>query len=310
MRSRAAALLLAALVSTEALAGTGPWTLGQDDRSIYFGAGYTRWDQLNGAEGADSPGAEQLPSAFTRTDGVAIVTYGILPWAEFEAQGSMAWAAVGNAEVGVCSTIDDACGVTSGLAPVTSRIKARLLDELHGSPVSVAVGGEVRFADFTRNTRQRITSIGSGQTDLGAFVTAGRAGAIGSLPYSTWLEGEYRYRLPLRTSQGNKVPPDEIQIRGEALGNPTPAVSLGGTFEWLENIGGADVEEIDWDDPDRFTALDVTSFKVGGKLNLRSVNNVTISLSALGTVLARNNPGDLFSLGLGLGIYQPSKTRR
>jgi len=309
MRSWITASLVLGFASN-AFAGGGPWVLGVDDRSTYVGLSYTRWSQFSGPDGKSEGDVLDLGAAFTRTDIGADVTYGIARRTEVEVSGTLAFAAVSRDGGGVCVEIERSCHSTLSPSPVSARLKTQLLDELSGSPLSVAGGLTFRFGDFTRDTRMRITAVGDGQTDLGLFASVGRTGAVGNVSVAANLDATARYRLALSKSTGNKAPPNEIQLTTEWMVYPVPSVSVGVAADWLQSLGGLDFDEIDLADPDRFAALSVTSAKVGGKLNVRSLENVTVSVSAFGTVYARNNPGDFFTLGVGVGTFRPSHRER
>ncbi|MCO4746653.1 MAG: hypothetical protein KC912_17800 [Proteobacteria bacterium] len=296
------ALVMALLASPAAEAGGGPWTLSGDDLSTYVGVSYTRWRTFLGGEGAE---AVKLPSAVTRTDLGGEVTYGLLTSVDVEVRGGIGWSGIGRADADICAQ-DTACDSTLSLTPIRARGKVRLLDELRGAPFTLAVGPEVRFGDFTREQRMRVTALGDGQTDVALFASVGRLGGLGSMSYSTYIEGIGRHRLASTEILGQKVPADEISASGEFLLYPTPNVSAGLAVDALHSIGGLDFGEVPLDDPDRFTALSVTSVKLGGKIGVRSVQNTTLSISVLGTLYAENNPADFFTVGVGIGSFRAS----
>ncbi|TNE89636.1 MAG: hypothetical protein EP330_10740 [Deltaproteobacteria bacterium] len=304
---RTALILFLLGLAPAAVAGSGPWTLSGDDMSTYVGASYTRWRHFAGGDGSFGDVVE-LPAAVTRSDLQVGITYGLLPGAEVEVSGGVGWSGIGNEDAPVCS-FEGACDSTLGLTPITARTKLRLTDELRGAPLTAAVGGELRFGDFTRDTRMRITALGDGQTDLAAFASVGRQGALGSWSYATYVELLGRHRLLSTEIDGQKVPADELGSSGEFLVYPTPNASVGVAYDVLHALGGLDFSEDRLDDPDRFTSLSVSSVKAGGKLAIRSVANTTVNLSVLGTVYGRNNPADFFTVGFGIGTFRAGGDR-
>ncbi len=295
--------LAAILMADTAWAGGGPWTLSPDDRSLFIGGGYTRWRHMAGGDGGDPA---DVGATITRSGLNGVFTYGLVHGAEVELQGGLAWAGVGPTEGELCANAAN-CETSLGLTPLQARVKARLIDELT-APLSVAAGLELRFGDFTRDSRHRLTALGDGQTDVGAFVAAGRSGGLGSLSYGTYAELTGRHRLLINRARGEKVPADEIAGNAEFLLFPTSNISVGPAVDALHSLGGLDLGTLEMTHPDVFTSLAVTSVKVGGKLNVRSTENVTVSISAFGTVYAKNNPADFFTIGFGLGTYTPAST--
>lgn len=293
--------VIGTVCATAAQAGAGPWTLSPDDRSLFLGAGYTRWQTMVFGEAGDTA---DVGNPITRSDLGGELTYGLVRGADVEVGAGLAWAGVGITDSDLCSYAA-ACETTVGALPVRTRLKVRLLDELT-APLTLSAGGELRFGDFTRGNRDRLTALGDGQTDVGAFLSLGRSGGLGSWSYGTFVEATGRRRLALTTLKGVKVPADEVQGTGEFLVYPTPNISLGPAFDALHSLGGLDFGAVGSRNPDVFTSLAVTSVKAGGKLNIRSTDNVTVSISSFGTVFARNNPADFFTLGFGISTFRPA----
>ncbi len=305
------AVVAGLLVGGAARAGSGPWTLSQDDRSLYVGADYGRWSRFAGGEGSRLGEPNEIGTAVTRTDLLIDITYGLLPGAEIELAAAYAWSGVSRLDVQPCDTLPlGACRDVSGLAPVNARLKVRLLDEFGGAPLTVALGPSFRFADWTRGDRQRITALGDGQTDLAAFASAGRSGGLGQTwSYAGYLEASYRHRLKIGEVDSVAIPGDEGLLTVEALVYPRHALALGLAAELLHRPAGVDYEATDLNDPDRFTSLSVTALKVGPRLLLRSVDDISVSASAMLSVYARNNPIDQVVFGVGIGHYTPSPAR-
>lgn len=295
--------MLGLLASETAVAGGGPWTLSPDDRSVYVAGGYTRWRTI----ATGTPGETMdVGSTITRTELTSQLTYGLVRGTEFELNAGLAWAGVGEERDELCNPADT-CATSLGLLPVLARAKVRLLDEFT-APLSLSAGLALRFGDFTRDGRNRLTALGDGQTDLGLFLAAGRLGGLGgSWSYGTYLQLDGRLRLAVAEVKGSKAPADELAATGEFLVYPTPNVSFGPAFDVLHALGGTNLGDVAPTNPDRFTSLAVTSVKIGGKLNIRSTDNVTVALSAFATAYAKNNPIDFFTLGFGVGTFTPAK---
>jgi hypothetical protein len=163
----------------------------------------------------------------------------------------------------------------------------------------------MRLGEWTAGDRHRLTAIGEGTTDLYGSVFVGRAGSV----YATWLGVTYYHRFPvayLRYLGGLKVPGDDINIMGDALVYPRSAIGLGPSFDVLHRTTGVNWGDVQNQDMDRYTALAVTTVKVGGKLSVRSHKYITFNASAFTTLYARNNPGDGFNVGVGVGFYLPA----
>jgi len=309
--TRAALVAAGALAAaSEARAGDGPWALSQDDRSVYFGAAYTRWSRFAGGEGSFVGEPTDVGTSVTRTDVGGQLTYGLLPGSEFEVGLAYAWSGVSRFDAAPCDVMPDGpCATVSGLAPPSARLKILLLDEFAGRPVSAAFGPTFRFGDFTRADRHRITAIGDGQTDLGGFLAVGRTGGLGSWSYAAFAEGGFRYRLGVGTVGGHKVPGDEWDAALDVLVQPRNELAVGLAVDLLVRPVGVDFEEIDVEDPDRFTSLSVTSLKAGPKLIVKSIENTSFVVSSLFSVYGRNNPVDAWTLGVGVGRFVPSRSR-
>lgn len=308
---RIAPIAVGCLLSAPAWAGSGPWTLSQDDRSVYVGANYVRWSRFAGGEGSFVGEPNDVGSAVTRTDLALHLTYGLLNVAEFEFSVAYAWSGVSRFDIAPCTDLPlGPCETVQGLAPVNARFKVRVLDEFVGAPLSVAFGPTFRFADPTRGDRQRITSIGDGQTDLGGFVVAGRSGGLGGTwSYAGYLELAARHRLKIADIGEIRIPGDEALATADVLVYPRNEIAVGLALDVLHRPQGTDFEDLDPLDPDRFTGLSATSVKLGPKVIVKSVDNISFVVSSLFSVYARNNPIDAWAIGVGVGRYTPSPNR-
>lgn len=220
------------LLVGQALAGSGPWVVGEGSYSLYVGTEAQRLNNLAvqvDGERTVLPVGQGL-SAF----GVkAIGSVGL--GSRVELQLSVPWARVQTARPDdpLCAQLGlGACNTTQGVGILSSRAKGLLLNEFFGAPVSLAIGGELRNGDFTADTRERITNLGEGSVDLGPFVDIGRTGTLGQGYWSAWIEGQFRYRLPNTKSypnlQGNGLAPgSEFVASTEWIFGPRTYVAFG-----------------------------------------------------------------------------------
>jgi hypothetical protein len=213
----------------------------------------------------------------------------------------------------------DSCDTTTGVGVLEARGKALIVDEYFGAPLSFAAGLELRVGAFTHETRERVTNLGEGTTDVALFLDGGRTGSLGSWVWSAYLEGLGRYRMPntdaypyrsgTATEPGSEsggdtvAPGAEVAGSAEILLGPSQFVSFGPVAYGFWRPPGLEWEELDLADPDRFAALTVGNVKVGGLLVVRSRGDVSGSLSILRTVGAYNNPTDVWTASLGVSVY-------
>ena len=196
----------------------------------------------------------------------------------------------------VCGSLGlDACETTQGVGVITARAKGTVLDEFYGDPVTWAVGADARLGHFTAPTRARITNLGEGTFDLGAFTSLGRAGRLAEGSWSAWVEVDAWYRFPNTKdypSPGGVVaaPQPELQATTEILVGWTPAFSIGPFAAVFARPGGLDFGELDLSDPDRLAALRVMNLRVGGTVVIRARQGLSFSGSVLQTIAAANNP--------------------
>ena len=297
MPQRMLALTVLALgIQGTAQAGTGPWVVGAGQASLYVGVESQRLtrlaitvddqrDVIDVGEGLSSFGVKGIASLGI-TDRVE-VEMGV-PW----------WSVRANRpDEPLCAALGlDACN------------DVRTLDEYFGAPLSLSLGAELRYGDFTADTRARITNVGEGTTDLGPTAAVGRVGSLGGSSYfSAYLEGGWRYRFPTTRKfpdapEGElRAPQPETWLVAEATAGPSPWLAVGPTVSFLTRAG-LDWGELDLSDPDRLAALGITVVRAGGTVVVRSENNLALSASVLTTAYAINNPTDALSLNLGVSF--------
>jgi len=309
IRAIAAALMLSPLlVPATAAAGTGPWVVGSGQASLYVGVESQRLtrlativdgkrDVVDVGQGVSSFGVKGIASLGI-TDRVEVEAG--LPW----------WTVRANRpDEPICAALGlNACDDVRTVGVLAVRTKALVLDEYFGAPLSLSLGAELRYGDFTANTRERITNVGEGTTDLGPTVAVGRVGSLGGDSFfSTYLEAGWRYRFPTTRAYPDaptgqtRAPQPETWALTEFLAGPTPWFSLGPSASFLTRAG-LDWGEIDLNDPDRLAALGVTSVRAGGTLVVRNQSNLALSASLLTVLHARNNPTDVISMNLGVSF--------
>ena len=302
-------LLFFSLFFPAAQAGSGPWALSEGDASFYGGAEFQRLTRLALSSGSRADDVLDVDDGLETFGLVGVVSYGLRD--RFELEASVPWYQVAaNNQRAVCDALAmGACETTSSVGVLTARAKWLVVDELAGSPVSLALGGEARFGAFTASTRERITNVGEGTTDFGAFASLGRSGGIADGFWSAWVEGGWRHRLPNTDLRGaGAVPGSETTAEAEFLLGAQRWWSLGPSASLLWRPSGLDVEDIlarpaVAKSVDRWGALSVFSLRVGGKLIVRSSERVDFVAGVMRTAHAVNNPADVVSVSLGISVH-------
>jgi hypothetical protein len=204
----------------------------------------------------------------------------------------------------------DWCAPTASVGDLWGDVKWRMVDELYGSPVSWSVSGAFRSGEAYAGKRGRLTTLGDGQTDLGVGTSVGRTGPAGRGWYTASTEIWYFYRFANGIVDGRKAPADEVALNLEALWAFHPRVAVGPAAYGFARTGGIALQDIDFLDPNGFSALRASQLKVGGKVALFSTEGgPTVVVTVLGTAYARNNPSDTLSISFGLGWFVPRKIK-
>ncbi|MEQ1502075.1 MAG: hypothetical protein ABMB14_07580 [Myxococcota bacterium] len=287
-----------------AIAGSGPWVVGDGGFTLYTGAESQRFAHLvpiiDGkrevipvAEGVSTLGLKAIGTV--GFGGRAEVQLAV-PWYHVEAS---------RADEALCVALAlGACETTEGIGIVESRVKGLVLDEFFGAPFSLSLAAELRFGQFTASDRERVTNLGEGTFDAGPVLAVGRTGGLGKGYWSGWIEGSYRYRVPMtrnypQTTGKDTAPGSEFTASTEVIVGPRTAYGFGPTASLLWRPFGRDFGALDLTDVDRFGALKVTNLRVGAVAVLRA-NRVSTSASVLRTVYASNNPTDGYVVSLGV----------
>jgi hypothetical protein len=294
------------LLATVASAGSGPWVLSEGDTAVYLGSSYERIGHLSNSKGSFSDEVAQVDDGLEKFGVQGIIGYGIHNRFDLELDIPWSYNAANRTDGALCTSIGlSACETTEGIGVITGRAKALLLDELTGAPLSISLAAELRYGGLTNATRQRLTNLGEGTTDIGPQLMVGRGGGLGNGYWNGYFQTGWRYRFPNTNVDSAPIPGSEITADLEVLGGAASWWSLGMASEMLWRPEGRDIETTDFADPDRFGALRVFSLRAGGKLILRSSQRVSFVMSAMGTVYSENNPSDAFLLSAGLGFQLP-----
>lgn len=305
----AAITALGVSFSPLALAGSGPWVISARDFSVYGGIEVQRIDELALKDGLDSPDVIPVDDGIETTFGSGVLTWGVRKRTELELTVPYARVDANRPGGPVCASLGPrTCATTTGLGVVVARAKWLALDELNGSPVSVAIGPELRLGQHTGPTRARVTNLGEGTTDLGATVAIGRSGGLAEGSWSAHIDSTWRRRGSNRAADAPRLPGDELQLDAELFAGLHPWWSIGPTASWWERPEGVDFGEGDLSDIDRFGALNGRNVRLGGKLLLRGADRTTLVIGASQTVAARNNPR-IRALSAGVSVYPQRRTR-
>jgi len=297
-------LLIVAVLSA-AHAGSGPWTLSPGDSDYYLGAESRRATAL--VNGAGEAGT--LPGGGVSTTGaVGVISVGIVSRVEGTVMLPVYRSRTLDSTDARCDELGlQACAASQGVGALSVRVKGLLLDELYGPPLSVALTGELRLGDLTAPTRARLTALGEGTTDVGAFLSAGRSGGFGSEGlWSAFGEAGYRYRFPNATLDGDPLPGSELLGSLEALVGPSPTWIAGPAAYAMFRPQGFDLEDADLTSAERYVGLSAANIHVGGKLILRSSAQWSVALSVLRTAWSRNSFGEELIISAGVGAWRPA----
>jgi len=292
-----------------AVAGGGPWVVGDNQTSLYVGTESQRLESL--AQSSGSYADDVIDVGGISTFGAkGILSYGLTPRIELEGSVPMYSVRALRDDAEVCDLLaSNACDDNRGVGVITLRGKALMVDEVYGPPLSVALGPELRLGELTADTREQLTNIGEGTTDLGAFLALGRTGILGSAgAWSSSGEFGWRHRFPNTNYDGGlSVPGNEFYANIEALFGGSLRWAVGPAITAYARPDGVDVEELlsnpDYtQDKDRLSALRTYAFQAGAKALVRSSGRITFSTSFYRTLYAVNNPSDVTTITVGLTV--------
>ncbi len=296
--------LVVALLSlvSSARAGDGPWTLNPGELNLYLGGDYFRYGRFHDGQGE----VTDLGSPLTAASLTGVASLGLLPGMEVELVVPFESVRANDPESEFCvdGPRTDWCEATAGIGDVGAQIKGRMLDELVGSPISVSLAAGMRSGEAYSPRRGRLTTLGDGQTDIGAGLSAGRSAGVASRGwYRASVTSWYWYRFPNDVEVDGKKPGDEISAAAELTLSPGPPWAVGPAVYGFFRPRGVDVADADFSQLDGFSSLRASQLKIGAKLGIFGVRGRTVSVSVLRTVYARNNPSDTLALSLGIGWF-------
>ena len=163
---------------------------------------------------------------------------------------------------------------------------------------TLAVTASGRSGEAYAATRDRLTTLGDGQTDLGVGLEAGRTDVLGHGWYRVSAGLRYWYRLPVRSAEVH----DQVDWQIVGLIAPVGGIAFGPAVHAFTRLGGLSLAQADFGAPDVWASLDARQVQVGAKVCLFAQGDgPTLSLSVLQTVYARNNPADTQVISAGLG---------
>lgn len=315
-RSATVAAICLGFLSAPAMAGSGPWVIGEGNTSIYIGSEFQRFSKLATRDGK---GAKSEIDVDDGVEGIGlrvIASHGLREAIEMELE--VPWQRVEANRPGgaVCGLLGpDTCRTTTGIGVLSGRVKGLVVDELKGSPVSVSIAGDVRLGQLTSDERSRVTNLGEGTTDLGGGLAVGRSGGLGDGFWSAYLDTRARYRSSNVVDASPPVPGWEMQIDAEAFLGTQAWWSIGPSVSWFKRPDGVDVEDLLSTprlatDIDRFARLRAESLRAGAKLLLRSSERTTFVTGAAWTLRAVNNPSDVFTFTVGLTVHPRSRSNQ
>lgn len=293
------------LCSSIAHAGDGPWTLAPGDDSLYLGVAWFQYGTFDAGGGS----AQTLSEGVSAFNAHAVWTTGLADGLELELVLPWETARVNDPTMAICADAGDFCKTTSGLGDVSAALKLRLVDELYGSPVTIAAAAGARTGEAYADERDRLTTLGDGTTDFGAGLSLGRTDVLGARGwYRAGVWGWYWRRMPNTHFEEAKVPADDLSFTAEATVSPHPRFGVGPALQGFQRLGGVDLNEAR-PASDPWGALAAAQIQAGGKLGVYSEGGVSLSVGVLRTVYARNNPTDTVVVTAGLGWYWPAAGR-
>lgn len=298
-------LLLALLIGT-AQAGDGPWTLNAGEDSLFLGVSTFRYAEFQDSKSGDT---SSLGEGITATGLVGVWTSGLAEGLELELVVPYERVRVNDRRSSYCmseSRPADYCATSSGIGDMSAVLKARVLNELYASPVSMSLAAAARTGELYSDHRDRLTTLGDGNTDLGAGLSLGRTDLLGSGWYRVGAWGWYWFRLPHEgDTWATKVPADEVSYTFEATWSPHPRVGFGPALQGFHRLGGVPFSEMDFDSENHWSSLQAAQIQAGGKVGIYTDGGPTFALAVLRTVWAQNNPTDTLVVTAGLGWFWP-----
>ena len=290
------------LLAGAALAGSGPWTLPPGHHNVYVGGDVGGFQNIsNGAGGSFKLGTPirgaQVLGAYTvgLAEGVDVEV--VLPF-------ERVWAVYSAYPVCVDGRPEGWCETTQGLGDAGLRVRFRLLDEGAYRPVTLSARLLARTGAAYANNRGRLTTLGDGQTDVGAGLAIGRTDASdGGRWYRMSASASYWYRFGVAEVDGRKAPADEISFGADVLASPVRWVGAGFAVYGFTRLGGLDLVDAEVGSLNGWVSLNAAQVRVGPVLAFYTDSDWTFFSSVVFTAASRSSPKDLTSVSVGVGRY-------
>lgn len=192
---------------------------------------------------------------------------------------------------------------TAGVGTIQGRIRRRI-----GSlgDVGFATGAGLKTGALHRSTRDRITNLGEGSTDLTGSLYMGSTGLSLRRFHTSSIDLSYTYRLAQTADSAvGRIPADEINATAVSLLAVSSKLGLGLSADAAWRLWGQQLtpEKLVVSGDDRWAALAAAQVKLGGRIVIYPGERAPyLQLSAMRTVWARNNPLDTTQLEIAMGI--------
>jgi hypothetical protein len=306
-RIQAMTLLMLLLTGT-AHAGDGPWTLNPGEDSLFVGVSTFRYNQFQDSKTGQ---VTSLGDGVTATGLVGVFTTGLAEGLELEVVLPYERVRVNDRGNDFCNQDNrpaDFCKTSAGVGDASAVLKGRVLNELYASPVTLSLAAGARSGELYSDHRDRLTTLGDGNTDLGAGLSVGRTDLLGDKGhwYRVGAWGWYWYRLAHEgTTWATKVPADEVSYTLEATISPHHRFGFGPAVQGFHRLGGVSFSEMDFASENHWSSLKAAQIQAGGKVGIYTDGGPTFALAVLRTVWAQNNPSDTLVVTAGLGWFWP-----
>ncbi len=296
--------MLLLLTLSVSFASEGPWTTAPGRSNVYIGLGYETFSEFcSGAclVGGTDQNSNELPTAVNKTYVNVFWRYGLSP----------KWDIALDAPVAIVWTDEDLAGdaFATTKAPGIIQARARYQFVKQGEvPVSAALRFGARAGVLHFESRNRLTNVGEGSTDIGAQVSVGRSGLtrVGGLIWSVdagyWMRG-YPGRSEISDYNGQRVPRNELAASSTVMLQPTGPVGFILAADGFYRTGGRAFSEPEWDTGSQWAELNAAQVKAGGRVMIfPTAYTPNMSVGFMYSIWAKNNPSNDWVVDLGVGF--------
>jgi len=276
-------------------ASEGPWTARAGTHNLYAGI-YVEEFQCFESEGKSDPKCSSgipIPSPVRQVGLKVFYRYGL------DSNWDVAFAA----PFARSSVVGGSQKTTTGIGLFESRVRRRL-GSTGGVDWSTSFG--LRSGQLHKESRNRLTNLGEGTTDLFSTISLGSTGLLGPRFFTTSMDITYYYRFPLQVSDKvGKIPADEVRASAIFDYATTSRFGVGVAVDGFhrldgEVLNGQKLTESYGDD--RWAALQASQVKAGGRIMLYPYGAMPyIQLSVQRVVWAKNNPTDAMFVEVAMG---------